>query len=131
MIRAPRHRGTGAAARRSSTASRAIARGRRSAIARAESILPGDPEVLAATWGQDRVAASLFRDDIAQAVLESAPAIVTWSRHRSRRRAGHGRSTPCWQATTGSDGARALERARTAGAAVGWNRAWLAYARRS
>ena len=36
------------------------------AVRRAESILPDDAEVLAATWGQARVAASLFRDDVAQ-----------------------------------------------------------------
>ena len=58
------------------------------AVRRAESILPDDAEVLAATWGQARVVASLFRDDVAHAVLESAAACATSSRRRSS-------SAPC------------------------------------
>ncbi|HKR69201.1 MAG TPA: AAA family ATPase [Streptosporangiaceae bacterium] len=100
----------------------------KSAAGRAEHVLPGDAEVLAATWGQDRVVTSLFRDEINQAAAESAKAIEHLQRapQQTPRRA--------WafyallQATTGKEGQRALERARTAGAAVGWNEGWLAYA---
>jgi DNA-binding CsgD family transcriptional regulator len=74
------------------------------------------------------VAASLFRDDIANAVLESAVGMrrVEQAPQQPPRRA--------WgfyallEATSGGDAQHVLERARTAGAAVGWNQAWLAYA---
>jgi DNA-binding CsgD family transcriptional regulator len=98
------------------------------AAGRAEDVLPGDAEVLAATWGQDRVVASLFRDDIPQAVRDSSTGMrhVDEAPQQAPRRA--------WafytllQATSGSDGQDALERAQAAGAAVGWNQAWLVYA---
>ena len=41
------------------------------AAVRAESILPDDPELSATTWGQIRVLASLFRDDLSRAVKDS------------------------------------------------------------
>ncbi len=100
----------------------------KSATGRAESVLPGDPEVLAATWGQDRVVASLFRDDIRQAMRDAMTGMgyVEQAPRQAPRRS--------WafyallQATSGGDGQVALERARDAGAAVGWNQAWLVYA---
>ncbi len=103
-------------------------KGAKSAAGRAESVLPGDPEVLAATWGQDRVVASLFRDDIRQAVRDAATGMgyVEQAPQQAPPRA--------WafytllQATSGGDGHVALKRARDAGAAVGWNQGWLVYA---
>ncbi len=98
------------------------------ATGRAEDVLPGDAEVLAATWGQDRVVAALFRDDIPQAVRDSSTGMrhVEEAPQQAPRRA--------WafytllQATSGTDGRHALERAQAAGAAVGWSQAWLLYA---
>ena len=43
-------------------------------VARAEDILPADPEILATTWGESRVLAALFRDDVDQAIAASAAA---------------------------------------------------------
>ncbi|MGN6680423.1 MAG: LuxR C-terminal-related transcriptional regulator, partial [Streptosporangiaceae bacterium] len=128
MIKAPRIEALALAAQALVFGVRGDRKAAKSAISRAERVLPGDAEVLAATWGQDRVVASLFRDDIDQAVLESATAIDHLKRapQQTPRRA--------WafytllQATTGKEGERALERAQAAGAAVGWNRGWLCYA---
>src|SRR5260221_7038851 len=107
---------------------RADRNGARMAATRAENALPGDPEVLAATRGHGRVAASLFADDIQQALRDSSAGIwhaeqappqspgLAWAFHA------------LLQAVAGVEGRRALERARAAGAAVGWSQAWLAYA---
>ena len=129
MISAPRIEALSLAAQGLIYAIRGNRKGAKSATARAESILPGDADVLAATWGQDRVVAALFRDDIRQAVRDSMTGMryVEQAPRQSPRRA--------WafyallQATSGGDGQIALERARDAGAAVGWNQAWLVYAR--
>ena len=43
-------------------------------VARAEDILPADPEILTTTWGESRVLAALFRDDVDQAIAASAAA---------------------------------------------------------
>jgi DNA-binding CsgD family transcriptional regulator len=101
----------------------------RAAASRAEDTLPGDAEVLAAIWGQERVVTALLRDDIRQAVRAAATGMryVAAAPQKSPRRA--------WafyvllEAVSGRDGQRALERAEQAGAAVGWNQAWFAYAR--
>lgn len=97
--------------------------------ARAEAILPGEPEVLFTTWGQARVTASLFADDIDRAIEESA---------LGRAYAGDAALTAprrAWgyhavlQAIGGTGGGRAaLQQARDAGAGVGWIRGCLAYA---
>jgi DNA-binding CsgD family transcriptional regulator len=44
------------------------------AAARAEAVLPGDPEILVTTWGQARVLAALFRDDLTRALANDAVA---------------------------------------------------------
>ena len=127
MIRAPRIEALALAAQAFIYGVRGDRKGSKSAIGRAESVLPGDAEVLAATWGQDRVVASLFRDDIRRAARESSTAIDHLKRapQQTPRRA--------WalyallQATTGKEGQLALESAQ-GGAAAGWTRAWLAYA---
>jgi DNA-binding CsgD family transcriptional regulator len=84
--------------------------------------------VLAATWGQDRVVASLFRDDIPQAVIESTKAIDYLQRapQQTPRRASA--FNVLLQATTGEDGQQALESAEASGVAVGWSQALLTYA---
>ena len=98
------------------------------AAEQAELLLPGDPELLLTTWGQSRVAASLFLDDRARALRESTKGIsyALQAPQKSPRRA--------WgfyavlQAVGGGDGRLAVQQARAAGAAAGWNRAYLAYA---
>jgi DNA-binding CsgD family transcriptional regulator len=109
---------------------RADHKGARLAAKQAENELPGDPEVLAATWGEGRVAASLFGDDIPRALVESSAGV----RHAERVPQSPGNHGLAWafyallQAVADRDGHRALERAHAAGAVVGWNQAWLAYA---
>ena len=90
--------------------------------------MPGDPEVLFSTWGLTRVTASLFLDDLPRALRESEAGIA------------HGGDTAlisprrAWgyyallQAILDKDVTGALEQARAAGAAVGWNQGYLAYA---
>jgi DNA-binding CsgD family transcriptional regulator len=128
MIKAPRLEALALAAQAFIFGIRGDRKAAKSAIGRAESVLPGDAEVLAATWGQDRVVASLFRDDIPRAVIESTQAIDHLQRapQQTPRRASA--LYVLLQATTGKEGQRALEGAEAAGAAAGWTQAWLTYA---
>jgi DNA-binding CsgD family transcriptional regulator len=101
------------------------------AAERAEGILPGEPEVLFTTWGQTRVVASLFDDEIEQAHEESV---------RGRAYAGHAAlSAPrrAWgfyaplQAIADPDsaaGRSAVRQAREAGSDLGWISGYLRYA---
>jgi DNA-binding CsgD family transcriptional regulator len=114
------------------------------AIARAEAILPGAPEVLVQSRGQVAVLSALFRDDIARAARESAAAMAYGDRAASEPKRWQGFYSPMqaplvargrsWgiaallQAVTGGDGRGAIERARAAGADGPWNRGCLAYA---
>ena len=128
LIRAPRIEAMALAAQSLIYGIRTDRKGARMAATRAENALPGDPEVLAATRGHGRVAASLFADDIQQALRQSSAGIwhaeqappqspgLAWAFHA------------LLQAVAGVEGRRALERARAVGAAVGWSQAWLAYA---
>jgi DNA-binding CsgD family transcriptional regulator len=96
---------------------------------RAEEIMPGNSEVLFATWGQARVTTSLFGDDIIRAVEQS---------RAGRRYAGDiALATPrrAWgyyallQTVAEQDGRSAIREAREAGAGVGgWVKGYLAYA---
>ena len=114
------------------------------AIQRAEAVLPGDPEILFTSWGQTRVLASLFRDDIPRALKASQTgqsfgrqAQTLLARGQSfysvmqapilapRRAAG---LYALLQAICGTDGRTAIEQARAAGVAVSWNLGCLAYA---
>lgn len=98
------------------------------ATERAETIAPGDPEVLFTTWGQARVTASLFADDVDRALEES----ITGRAHAGqealtvpRRAWGY---YAVLQAVAGLDGRGAIQQARDAGAAIGWIRGLLTYA---
>ncbi len=94
----------------------------------AEKVVPGDPEVLFSTWGLTRVTASLFQDDVPRALRESEAGIAHGGDKAliSPRRAwGY---YALLQAISGNDAAGALGQARAAGAAVGWNQGYLAYA---
>jgi DNA-binding CsgD family transcriptional regulator len=128
MIRAPRIEALALAAQAFIFGIRGDRKAAKSAVGRAESVLPGDAEVLAATWGQDRVVASLFRDDIPQAVIESTKAIGYLQRapQQTPRRASA--FYVLLQATTGNEGQRALDDAEAAGVAGGWSQALLTYA---
>jgi len=114
------------------------------AIARAEAILPGAPEVLVQSRGQVAVLAALFRDDIARAVRESAAAMAYRDRAASEPKRWQGFYSPVqaplvargrsWgiaallQAVTGGDGRGAIEQATAVEAVGTWNRGCLAYA---
>jgi len=128
LIKSPRLEALALAAQSMIWGIKANRRAAKAAAGRAERALPGNSEVLAATRGGSRVAASLFIDDIAQAVRESNASIdyVQQSPPHSPSQA--------WafyvllQTVSGGDGRDAVERAHAAGAATGWNLAWFAYA---
>ena len=99
------------------------------AAAQAEDLMPGDPETLAGTWGQARVIAAIFNDDL-PAAHEAVTTGIFYARQEPR-------TAPflAWgfwallQAALGPDGREALREARAAGAEVArWNRGCLAYA---
>jgi DNA-binding CsgD family transcriptional regulator len=94
----------------------------------AERLLPGDPELLLTTWGQGRVAASLFVDDQGRALQESKKGMsyAFQAPLRAPRRAWGFHAL--LQATSGSDGSLALRQAQEAAPAAGWNHGYLAYA---
>jgi DNA-binding CsgD family transcriptional regulator len=94
----------------------------------AERLLPGDPELLLTTWGQARVAASLFLDDQARALQESIKGIsyAFQAPLRAPRRAWGFHAL--LHAVAGDDGPLALRQAQAAAPAAGWNRGLLAYA---
>ncbi len=94
----------------------------------AERLLPGDPELLLTTWGQARVAASLFLDDQARALQESKKgmAYAFQAPLRAPRRAWGFHAL--LQATSGEEGRLALRQAQAAAPAASWNRGFLAYA---
>jgi DNA-binding CsgD family transcriptional regulator/tetratricopeptide (TPR) repeat protein len=113
-------------------------------VQRAESILPGDAEILFASWGQCRVLAALFRDDVPRAVKASNTA-MSFGRQDSRSLTGptsfySALQSPvlapkrAWglyvllQVLSGGDGRAAIEQARAANVAVSWNAGCIAYA---
>jgi DNA-binding CsgD family transcriptional regulator/tetratricopeptide (TPR) repeat protein len=111
---------------------------------RAEARLPDDPEILATTYGQTRVLAALFRDDIQLALKHNATAaeygrLALAMPQRSQgfysvlqaplvapRRAVS--LNAMLQVTSGGDAQGALRLAREIGAATSWNAGCLAYA---
>jgi DNA-binding CsgD family transcriptional regulator len=111
---------------------------------RAESLLPGDVEIRITTWGQARVLASLFRDDIAAAVRQSDTATSYAREALKTPRPAQGFYSPLQApllaprralglhailaAISGQDGRAAIDLARSTGAAASWNAGCLAYA---
>jgi DNA-binding CsgD family transcriptional regulator len=128
MIKAPRIEALALAAQAFIAGVRGDRKAAKSAIGRAESVLPGDAEVLAATWGQARVVASLFRDDIRQALLESTKAADHLKRAPQQTPRRTSALHALLQVTAGREGQLALQSAKEAGVAAGWTRAWLTYA---
>jgi DNA-binding CsgD family transcriptional regulator len=120
------------------------ARGAEADAERAEAILPGHPEVLMTTWGQIRVVAALFRDDVGRASRLSSTALSYGREALKAPAGGRGYYSPmqaplvargrAWGlaalllAVTGGDARAAIDQAGAAGAAVSWNRGCLAYA---
>ncbi len=111
---------------------------------RAEDLLPGDADLLAATHGYARVLGALFRDDLPHAMRESEAAMA-WARDTetaSMRARGYysaiqsplvgpGRAVALHAlllAAGDGDVAGAIERAKHIGADKGWNLGCLAYA---
>ena len=74
QIRAPRIQAMATCLEANIWAVRADRERMEDAAARAESVLPGDPEILVTTWGQARVLAALFRDDLTRAFADDATA---------------------------------------------------------
>jgi DNA-binding CsgD family transcriptional regulator len=115
------------------------------AAQRAEAMLPGDPEILVTTWGQARVLASLFRDDLTGALQEDATAaayaIEALASPRLRQGFYSALQAPLLAprravalhallaaVAGGHDGRAAIEQAHRTGAATSWNAGCLAYA---
>ena len=95
----------------------------------AELIAPGDPGILTTTWGEARVTASIFIDDLPRALQASTTGI------RYARRDPLTAPSMAWgywgllQAISGEAGRDAVAEARGAGAEVAhWNQGCLAYA---
>jgi DNA-binding CsgD family transcriptional regulator len=94
----------------------------------AERLLPGDPELLLTTWGQARVAASLFLDDQTRALEDSMKGMsyAFQAPMRAPRRAWGFHAVLL--SICGGDARLAIRQAREAAAAAGWNQGYLAYA---
>jgi DNA-binding CsgD family transcriptional regulator len=154
QIKAPRIEAMATCLEANIAAVRADRRRTEHAAQRAEAMLPGDPEILATTWGQARVLASLFRDDLSRALLEDAAAAAYALEALASPRltrgfysalqapllaprravALHALLATMAQAHDrdadgrGRSGRAAIEQAHTTGAATSWNAGCLAYA---
>ena len=114
------------------------------AAVRAENILPDDPELSATIWGQIRVLASLFRDDVSRAVKDSATGMSFGAEALNGPQRVRGFYSPAqvplmgrgraWglaallRAVCGGDARGAISTAEAVGASVSWSRGCLAYA---
>ena len=98
------------------------------AAERAESILPGDPELLLSTWGWARVTASLFAGDVARALRETATAVAHGGELAQSLPRRSWAYYALLRAISDEDGHDALSRARAAGPPASWNEGYLAYA---
>jgi DNA-binding CsgD family transcriptional regulator len=98
------------------------------AAERAESILPGDPELLLSSWGWARVTASLFAGDIARARGEAATAVARGGELGQRLPRRSWAYYALLHVISDEDGHEALRRARATGPPASWNEGYLAYA---
>ncbi|HUD77645.1 MAG TPA: AAA family ATPase [Streptosporangiaceae bacterium] len=119
-------------------------RAAREAAARAEAILPDDPELLATIWGQIRVLIALFRDDLGRALRDSDTGMAFGAEALRGPQQIRGFYSPAqvplmgrgraWglaallRAVCGGDAQGAIDRAEQIGARVSWSRGCLAYA---
>jgi DNA-binding CsgD family transcriptional regulator len=143
-IKAPRIQAMAAILEANIAAVRPDGRRTEEAARRAEAILPGDPEILVTTWGQTRVLASLFRDDMSRALDEDATATAYAAEALASPRRTYGfysalqapllapRRALALHALLATvadrDGRAAIEQARSTGAGTSWNAGCLAYA---
>lgn len=146
QINAPRMQAMALCLQANIAAVRADRQQAEAAAQRAEALLPGDPEILAATWGQARLLTALFRDDRARAAQADAAAGPHVSAALAVRR---GNSLPLGyslvqapllaprrtlalhaliEVVNDRDPAEAIEQARAAKADGSWNAGCLAYA---
>jgi DNA-binding CsgD family transcriptional regulator len=111
---------------------------------RAEAMLPGDPEIMVTTYGQSRVLAALFNDDLPLAMRHNATAATYGKQALAAPQRAQGfysalqapllaprravSLNALLQAITDGDGHGALGLARDIGAATSWNAGCLAYA---
>jgi DNA-binding CsgD family transcriptional regulator len=148
QIKAPRIQAMAACLEANIWAVRADREQMEAAAARAEAVLPGDPEILVTTWGQARVLASLFRDDVTRALADDAiatsyavQALATPRLTRGfysalqapllaprRAVALHALLAAIGDGREDADARAAIEQARRTGAAASWNAGCLAYA---
>jgi DNA-binding CsgD family transcriptional regulator len=144
QIKAPRIQAMAIALQANIAAIRGDAQEAERTARRAESVLPGDPEILVTTWGQVRVLAALFSDDIPQALRHNATASTYGQEALSAPRRSQGFYSALQapllaprravalhallEAISGGDGEAAIQLARTTGAASSWNAGALAYA---
>ncbi len=92
---------------------------------RAESIMPGSPEIQFTTRGLVRVTASLFCDDLSGA-LQHAIAAADYAQQVPPRAPSMAWALyPIVHAVSGCDESAALDRARATAAAVKWNRGFF------
>jgi len=95
----------------------------------AEEAAPGDPEVLTTAWGEARVTASLFVDDLPKA-LEASREAISYARKEPLTAPSLAWGYwPLLETVLTDDGHEAVLAARAAGAEVAhWNQGCLAYA---
>ena len=98
------------------------------AAERAESILPGDPELLLSSWGWARVTASLFAGDNERALEEADTAVTRGGELGQRLPRRSWAYYALLHAISGEYGHEALRRARATGPPASWNEGYLAYA---
>src|SRR5215472_9930648 len=98
------------------------------AAERADSILPGDREVLFLTWGWARVNASLFHDDIPAALRASVVGVTHGGEVAQKMPRRSWAYYVLLHVIASPDGREALKRARAVGAPVGWIEAYMWYA---
>jgi DNA-binding CsgD family transcriptional regulator len=97
----------------------------------AESLMPGDAEILFAAWGWARVTAALFRDDLPGALRASVSGVSSGgelAQRLPRRAWAYYGLLHVISNSSDDDSRKALERTRAAGVAVGWIEGHLAYA---
>jgi DNA-binding CsgD family transcriptional regulator len=111
------------------------------AAARAEAVVPGDSGILHLAWGQTRVLASLFEDDLPRALDEDRTATSHLPQALARPRPAMGNYSALLAprralalhallaAIAGDDDGSAIELATRRGADASWNAGCVAYAK--
>ncbi|HXP18426.1 MAG TPA: AAA family ATPase [Streptosporangiaceae bacterium] len=95
----------------------------------AEATAPGDPEILTTAWGEARVTAAIFVNDLASAADASSNAISYARKEPLSAPSLAWGYWPLLQTICGTEGRQAIDEARATGAEVAyWNRGCLAYA---